>query len=67
VFGAGKLREDITGDGVVNMIDLAGLVSHWLALDCAAPDWCQGADMNQNGTVNFVILLCWLENGLMCQ
>jgi parallel beta-helix repeat protein len=34
--------------------DLATLASHWLNGDCRPPDWCEGADVDQDSVVNFV-------------
>jgi hypothetical protein len=33
---------------------LAVLASHWLEADCGTPDWCGGADLDQDSLVNFV-------------
>ncbi|MHC4574788.1 MAG: right-handed parallel beta-helix repeat-containing protein [Planctomycetota bacterium] len=33
---------------------LALLASHWLATGCGQPDWCNGLDVDQNSTVDFV-------------
>ena len=27
--------------------------NHWLQSNCAVPYWCDGTDLNQNGSVNF--------------
>jgi hypothetical protein len=32
---------------------LAVLASHWLEDDCGKPDWCGGADLDEDSTVNF--------------
>ncbi|MHC4160458.1 MAG: hypothetical protein ACYSSO_15440, partial [Planctomycetota bacterium] len=32
----------------------ATLASHWLDGDCRPPDWCEGADIDQDSAVNFV-------------
>ena len=37
-----------------NLEYLAVLSSHWLRTDCGQPDWCDGADLNQDSVVNFV-------------
>jgi arabinan endo-1,5-alpha-L-arabinosidase len=34
------------------MNGLAVLAEHWLQDDCGNPDWCMGADRDQNGTVD---------------
>jgi parallel beta-helix repeat protein/predicted outer membrane repeat protein len=33
---------------------LATVVSHWLKGDCGRPDWCGGADLNEDSVVNFL-------------
>jgi len=32
---------------------LAVLASYWLKDDCDKPDWCEGADLDQDSLVNF--------------
>ena len=45
---------DLNYDGVVDDIDLYGvLAGHWLE-HCSFPGWCEGADLNWDGTVNFI-------------
>jgi hypothetical protein len=36
---------DLTGDGVVNLKDLAKLAVYWLFTNCANPNNCNGADL----------------------
>jgi hypothetical protein len=38
---------------ITAQLDLQIFISHWLEADCTAPDWCDGTDMNESGTVNF--------------
>jgi hypothetical protein len=33
--------------------DLAVLASYWLRAGCAQPDWCGGADINQDSVIDF--------------
>ena len=33
---------------------LAVLASHWLEAECGKPDWCEGADVDQDSVVNLV-------------
>ncbi|MHC4624621.1 MAG: PKD domain-containing protein, partial [Planctomycetota bacterium] len=35
---------------------LADLAYYWLEAGCGGPDWCDGVDLNQDATVNFVDL-----------
>ena len=37
-----------------NLEYLAVLTSYWLEADCGEPDWCEGSDINQDGTVDFI-------------
>jgi len=46
------------GTDTIKIIDktlehLAILSSHWLESDCSGPDWCDGADIDQDSVVNF--------------
>jgi hypothetical protein len=43
---------DFTCDQCVNGLDLAAFVAHWQEGGCTADDWCGGADLSQDGTVN---------------
>lgn len=50
---------------VVDEADLIRLLSHWLEADCAAPDWCGGADLDADTTVDLAdfdqLALYWLD------
>ena len=35
---------------------VAALASQWLSSGCCPPDWCDGLDLDQSSTVNFVDL-----------
>jgi len=37
-----------------NLEYLAVLTSYWLEAGCGVPDWCEGSDINQDGTVDFI-------------
>ncbi|MHC4677008.1 MAG: hypothetical protein ACYTBZ_31380 [Planctomycetota bacterium] len=37
-----------------NLRYLAIFASHWLDVDCGAPGWCSGVDIDRSSTVNFV-------------
>ncbi len=43
---------DINLDGYIDMSDLA-LIGLWWGSSCYFPDWCEGADLNHDGIVNF--------------
>jgi hypothetical protein len=45
---------DYNFDFVVDSCDLALFNLHWLEQGCDFPDWCCGADLNQDGIVNFL-------------
>lgn len=42
---------DLVVDGLVNLLDYAVLADRWQD-SCSAPDYCGGADINQDGTVD---------------
>jgi hypothetical protein len=56
---------DIYSDGMVNLVDLSLLFTHWLSDDCDEPDWCEGADIDMGGYVDFadvaILANYWLE------
>jgi hypothetical protein len=56
---------DFNNDTKVDFSDYAILASHWQETDCNDPDWCEGADLDINGSidVNDLMLFCeyWLE------
>ena len=60
------LTTDLVGDYdfnyTVNIFDLAMFLRHWLDEDCSPPDWCHGADLNQDGVVNFADYTLFVEN-----
>ena len=43
---------DIDCDLRVGLLDLAIFASYWLDQDCIGPDWCGGADLDEQGTVD---------------
>jgi hypothetical protein len=58
------------GTDTIKIIDnifeyLAFLSSQWLRADCSKPDWCQGADIDQDSVVNLydyaIIAEQWME------
>jgi hypothetical protein len=50
-------EESCTLTGDVDAEDLQILACHWLA-SCGSPDWCEGADYNHSGIVNFRDFCC---------
>jgi hypothetical protein len=67
VSGVGFCGCDLVWDGVINFYDFAVLAAHWQAKDCSVNnDWCDGADINQDYSVDHndlrvMAVLCWLE------
>jgi cyclophilin family peptidyl-prolyl cis-trans isomerase len=57
----GKIAADIDVDGKVNFDDFEILSSHWMAQNCVAPNWCAGADINKNGSVDTPDLIMLAE------
>jgi hypothetical protein len=45
---------DFNGDRIVNLTDFGGFAAQWLRTDCAAPNWCDGADLDRSGLVDLV-------------
>ncbi|MHC4574051.1 MAG: hypothetical protein ACYS76_07950 [Planctomycetota bacterium] len=43
---------DLNGDEVVNFADFATLAGQWMAAECADPNWCDGADLDRDGSVD---------------
>ncbi len=42
---------DITGDGEINLLDLAKMAMQWGQSDCANNDWCDVTDLDMSGAV----------------
>ena len=43
---------DLNTDCWVTLLDFALLAAVWRVANCQAPDWCGGADFDENGTVD---------------
>ncbi len=54
---------DFSGDSKVNFLDWAMLADMWLEL-CSQPDWCNGIDLNQNGSVDIADVEAFAESWL---
>ena len=56
---------NIIPDNTVDFIDFSVIAKNWTLENCHAPAWCEGADVNRDGSVNIedVLGLCehWLE------
>jgi prepilin-type processing-associated H-X9-DG protein len=46
-------RSDFDSDGDVDVNDLSTLGLYWLEQDCNYPNWCEGTDLNYNGSIGF--------------
>jgi len=61
-----SLLGDLNSDGIVNFMDYAFLQIQWPNTNCVDPGWCDGADINKNGTVSYddLKILCesWLKD-----
>jgi hypothetical protein len=44
---------DFNNDTIVNFKDFAIFASHWLTVNCTAPNRCDGTDLDANGSVDF--------------
>jgi len=59
VIGLLNSGQNFYGTDTIKIIDksleyVAVLAAHWLDADCSQPDWCGGADLDQDSVVNFV-------------
>jgi PKD repeat protein len=62
-YSFGELS-DFSGDGIVNFNDLAILAYYWADSLCTSPDWCEGCDYDQSGTVDLEDLMRFAEDWL---
>ena len=64
-------RADIDLDDNVNLIDFSILGGRWQDSTCVEPDWCEQADIDKSGVVDFNDLLImtkyWLTEGATVQ
>jgi hypothetical protein len=54
---AGTSGQDFYGTDTIKIVNntlqqIAAFASYWLTEGCDSPDWCDGVDLDQNGTVN---------------
>jgi len=60
------LVEDITGDKVIDTVDLEVLADNWLVVGCDYREHCEGADIDRNNKVDFTdfarLASYWLES-----
>ncbi|MBN1816684.1 MAG: hypothetical protein JW828_04945 [Sedimentisphaerales bacterium] len=57
---------DAVADGRVDLQDLALVAAAWMRSGCAGPDWCEAADITQDGTVDMGdvqrLMEFWMES-----
>lgn len=58
---------DLTGDDWVDLTDFAVLMQYWSDTTCEFPDWCDGADFEPDGDVDWDDLAFLLDNWLNSQ
>ncbi|MFH1370273.1 MAG: dockerin type I domain-containing protein [Planctomycetota bacterium] len=60
------LVEDITGDKVIDEVDLSVLAENWLVVGCDFREHCKGADIDRDNKVDFIdfsrLATYWLES-----
>jgi outer membrane protein assembly factor BamB len=50
---ASAITPDLVEDGYIDGADLGAFAAQWLATNCANSNWCEGADFNHSGQVDF--------------
>jgi hypothetical protein len=55
---------DINGDGKINFVDLS-IIAKFQPGPCSAPDWCAGADLDRNGSINWLDVKALADSWLM--
>jgi hypothetical protein len=50
----------------IDLQTFALFAAHWLDNPCTAPNWCDGNDFDENGTVNWFDLTTMVEGWLTC-
>jgi len=55
---------DFDNDGYVKLSDFAAFCLHWFEQNCEYPTWCEGADLDYNGRVDFMDLAIFTGNWL---
>jgi hypothetical protein len=59
--GGGNNPPDINGDGDFNLEDFDYIARHWF-MPCSDPNWCQGADLDLSGLVDYQDLKTFTQN-----
>jgi len=55
---------DFDMDLHVDFVDYAVLANHWMNQNCNEPDWCDGTDLDKDGSLNWLDLAQFTENWL---
>jgi hypothetical protein len=58
---AEQIRINLNDSGRVNFSDFTPLSTNWLKSGCVAPQYCQGADIDHSGKVDFADLLLFID------
>jgi alpha-glucosidase len=56
---------DMDSDGDVDNSDFAVLAARWMKQYCIGPSWCDGCDLNKNGSVNIEDMAQWAQTWLL--
>jgi hypothetical protein len=63
VFSTKPPNPNLYGGPIVNFPDFAVLAQHWLKA-CSYPGWCEGADLDWSGQVNYYDLSIYADHWL---
>lgn len=59
------LSPDLSANGFINYEDFALFAPYWQLTSCESPDWCNGTNLNQDGTVDLddleYLVVRWLQ------
>ena len=66
-YGSCPAMGDINRDHLVNFVDFALLMEHWLESGCGIWSWCGGTDIDLSGTTDYLDLHILTSNWLMQQ
>jgi len=57
-------ESDLSGDGIVNLVDFNQFAWWWLESGCTPPNNCSGADLNPDGTIDILDLQLFVQDWL---
>jgi len=61
-----RLESDLNGDCYVDYLDLEIIADNWLRNGCSPPDYCHGADFEQDGSVDFIDFSTFAPQWMQC-